>query len=107
MTFGSGGRRSIQLSYGRACGAQYGISPPGVNAAHGADGGGAAGGGTWASGLYQLKCTHTIAFPVSPAGVEPAAFGSGGRRSIQLSYGRILVDSRQSSVVSLSLTVDC
>ena len=33
---------------------------------------------------------------VRPAGFEPAAFGSGGQRSIQLSYGRLALEIAES-----------
>jgi hypothetical protein len=39
-------------------------------------------------GLSHL-CHTDLRNVARPAGFEPATFGSGGRRSIQLSYGRV------------------
>jgi hypothetical protein len=48
-------------------------------------------------GLYQLSYVHHRHLPTvaRPAGIEPATAGLEGRCSIQLSYGRLQINSLQ------------
>jgi hypothetical protein len=51
----------------------------------------------------RLGVTNSRRELVRPAGLEPATFGSGGQRSIQLSYGREVFHHTSRLVLAASL----